>query len=293
MQTIKWSEIDPSFCQDKAQREVYVCKNCEGTIEQFSERTTKTHVVNATFRGENVNGLYRRLSENIEQSHFLFYDFDNGEDIPFLIKTFMRLNCAIIATTSKNHMKDKGDGKGIIPRLHVHIPINPINGTGDKTTAEFMSFCWKRIVEELKLDCADTNAMDGVRKFTPGRVSKVYDGPLLDIRRFKDDFQVYLENEAAKKMQMEIGMILHRKESFDTASFINGYVRKNKLDFKIPDSDRMIQLCRLVGACKSVCADINILKNWIDRNSNYNNNKDAAFNRRKVQKTIETLWRKK
>ena len=93
------------------------------TLSEFASALTQYHIAPATF----VDG--HRSQSNIESIEFVCFDFDDGKVTSDKIHNQLvsaKLNHVIVG--SKNHLKDKGDGKGIIERFHVFIPLDsPIN----------------------------------------------------------------------------------------------------------------------------------------------------------------------
>ena len=77
------------------------------------------HVALGVFR-DNI-----KTNEALLSIDYLAYDFDTGamssEEVYRLFRN-MQNNCLIVG--SKNHLKDKQDGKGIIERYHLIIPLS-------------------------------------------------------------------------------------------------------------------------------------------------------------------------
>jgi len=120
-------------------------------LNDFSTIALQTHICCGIFK-DNI----RRLV-NFEYINFLQYDFDNGTSPEEVIKIFRRYNKVILA--SKNHMLDKNDGKGIIPRFHLFLQLDsPV------TDYEFYSFIIKRIADDEKI-AIDRRSVDATRYF--------------------------------------------------------------------------------------------------------------------------------
>ena len=100
------------------------------TLEEFANIAIRAHIAPAVFRDNKRDGL------NFISTDFLSFDFDNGIQTADAVHNQLcgrLLNHALIA--SKNHLKDKGDGRGIIQRFHVFIPLSvPI---ADKSLYKF------------------------------------------------------------------------------------------------------------------------------------------------------------
>lgn len=132
-------------------------------LKQFVKCGLQHHICCGIF-----NSNVRRL-DNFQKIWFLQYDFDNGTSVEYVINELKEYN--IIVMASKNHMKDKGDGKGEIPRFHVFLPLKtPI------TDCNFYSFVIKHIAEKYKI-AIDRKAVDSTRyfykhsKFLYGKIS--------------------------------------------------------------------------------------------------------------------------
>jgi hypothetical protein len=83
-----------------------------------------------------------RRKSNLMSADWLIYDFDDGTPSARLHEilsgeNFRRWRLNHLLAGSKNHLRDKGDGRGPIERFHVFIPLRtPI------TEADFYSFVW-------------------------------------------------------------------------------------------------------------------------------------------------------
>lgn len=106
-------------------------------VEELSYYALNAHIALATFGNIEFNPLWTqneyivnacsgstqmwKYLSNVEQTQFLSFDFDSGKhrssDIHIDLEGY---NHVILG--SKNHLKDKGDGKGPIERFHIFIP---------------------------------------------------------------------------------------------------------------------------------------------------------------------------
>jgi hypothetical protein len=85
------------------------------TLEELIYLCLNAHIAPATF----INN--RKALSHLEQIQFICLDFDNGTHSVDVHNKLLNYTHVILA--SKNHMVDKGDGKGIIERFHVFIPL--------------------------------------------------------------------------------------------------------------------------------------------------------------------------
>lgn len=120
-------------------------------LKQFAKIALEKHICCGLFK-DNIRKL-----DNFQNIWFLQYDFDNGTDIKSVINIFSQYNMVILA--SKNHMVDKNDGRGIIPRFHLFLPLStPI------TDYNFYSFLIKYLANENHIKI-DRKAVDATRYF--------------------------------------------------------------------------------------------------------------------------------
>src|ERR1035437_3162288 len=110
---------DNCVADDKRGYPVYLTSEVE--FESFGEVVEilqKHHIAIGSFKDN-----YRKGADWVS-SDFLAVDFDDGikSEVIHQQLTTLAINHLIIA--SKNHRKDKGDGKGIVERFHVFIPFS-------------------------------------------------------------------------------------------------------------------------------------------------------------------------
>lgn len=122
-------------------------------LKEFTKLCLKYHVAPAEFKDN------RKNQEHFEGITLLCYDFDDGtthEEVKKKVKGIVPYT--ILA--SKNHLKDKGDGKGIIERFHLFILIEePI------TDVEFYKYLWEKIKKTLELKDVDKSSVDPSRYY--------------------------------------------------------------------------------------------------------------------------------
>ena len=88
-------------------------------LEDFTEIATHAHIAPAVFRENKRDGIH------FISTDFLSFDFDDGIQTAERVHAQLSgriFNHALLA--SKNHLKDKGDGRGIIQRFHAFIPLS-------------------------------------------------------------------------------------------------------------------------------------------------------------------------
>lgn len=120
-------------------------------LEFFAKVCLKYHICCGTFFNN------KRKLEDFKEIWFLQYDFDNGTNVDTVIEKLSGYNFVIMA--SKNHLKEKNDGKGIIPRFHVFIPLQtPI------TDEEYYKHIIKKYAKKWNFNI-DKQSIDATRYF--------------------------------------------------------------------------------------------------------------------------------
>lgn len=97
----------------------------------------------------------KRNLEDFREIWFLQFDFDTGTTYESVIDKIQKYNMVVMA--SKNHMVNKEDGKGPIPRFHVFLPLaKPI------TNPEYYHYLIKKMAKDWDIDI-DPQATDATR----------------------------------------------------------------------------------------------------------------------------------
>lgn len=65
-----------------------------------------------------------RHGDNWQYADFAGFDFDSGQSAQVIHEQLRSENINHVIVSSKNHLRDKEDGRGIIERFHVLIPFN-------------------------------------------------------------------------------------------------------------------------------------------------------------------------
>ena len=121
------------------------------SLQEFSAALLEFHVCAGIF-AEN-----HRCKSSFQHIDFLQFDFDNGTNVNAVVAALGAFDAVVSA--SKNHLRDKQDGKGVIPRFHLFLPLqSPI------TSAAYYSFCVEHLASQLTFDC-DRAAKDCSRYF--------------------------------------------------------------------------------------------------------------------------------
>ncbi len=123
------------------------------TLDEFAEIALGTHIAPGVFI-EN-----RKKQDCLQGIQFLCFDFDDGTITAEEVHNQLMHKVNHVILGSKNHLKDKGDGRGIIERFHVFIPTDkPI------ATPELYRYIYDKVSAFYRWDI-DTNCKDAARYF--------------------------------------------------------------------------------------------------------------------------------
>jgi hypothetical protein len=86
------------------------------SMRDLAELLTAFHVCPGVFVDQ------KRIKTVFQSIQLVSFDFDDGTLVEEIRSRVERWNHVIAA--SKNHMKDKGDGKGIVPRFHLFLGLD-------------------------------------------------------------------------------------------------------------------------------------------------------------------------
>jgi hypothetical protein len=122
-------------------------------LKELGEVMLNFHVCPGVFK-DNL-----RNKEHFQSIDYLCFDFDSG-----MSSSNVEMKCKLMGWNhliigSKNHLKDKEDGKGCIERFHVFLPLKkPI------TETDFYKYCVEKVSEQMSWN-SDLAAKDSTRYF--------------------------------------------------------------------------------------------------------------------------------
>lgn len=120
-------------------------------LEMFAKVCLKYHICCGLFFENNRN------LDSFREIWFLQFDFDTGISHEEIINRIGKDSVNIVIMASKNHLKDKNDGKGAIPRFHVFLPLkSPI------TDSDFYHYCIKYYAKKWNIPI-DKQVSDATR----------------------------------------------------------------------------------------------------------------------------------
>jgi hypothetical protein len=106
------------------------------SLEELMKTRLNSHTTHGIF-SDNI-----KTNDSFVSSNIIVFDFENKDaTVEVVSKIFSGINFGI--NSSSNHMVDKGDGRGVIPRFHLIVPLEtPITTATD----------YKEIVKYLASD---------------------------------------------------------------------------------------------------------------------------------------------
>lgn len=209
------------------------------SLTQLAEFMTLTHFAPGVFV-EN-----RKRQSHLHSIELVAFDFDDGKLTSKAVAHQLNGEQFIIVG-SKNHLKDKGDGKGIIERFHVFVPTDvPI------TSVEFYKYVSKKYAS-LKKWNVDTSCLEPARYFY--QHSQVLfvsqDGTRISVDRFQR--MQSLENRIRE--QRERYFAEHRPKTEETPAtdkFLRTkYAAMLKEELSGGDG-RYAKRCKIIGGMKA------------------------------------------
>ena len=227
---------DDQIRADKSGNLSHVAGTHESTsLQEFSAALLEFHVCAGVFT-EN-----KRCKSSFEHIDFIQFDFDNGTPVHSVMDAIGSFDAVISA--SKNHLRDKGDGKGVIPRFHLFLPLAaPI------TDAAFYSFCVEHLATNLHFDC-DRAAKDCSRYFYKHREELFFRdaGKRLDAEMCRPAYQTKIERESFRS-QCYVSI---PSDALGLESFMRTRYHRQLLDGLLHQSTGKNEACaRILGAMK-------------------------------------------
>jgi len=146
------------------------------SLSDLADLAVNFDVAPALFR-ENI-----RRKSHLESMDWLIYDFDDGTSSRRIHEILTgenyrgwRLNHLVAG--SKNHMRDKGDGRGAVERFHIFLPLKtPI------TEPDFYSFLWSEFARLFLTGLTpDPACKDVTRYFVKHSVVLFVEGEGIDL----------------------------------------------------------------------------------------------------------------
>jgi hypothetical protein len=193
---------DERVKDDKSGILSYVDGKIKHKWESIPKLVTQYHTTQGIFKDN------KRCNDNFLEAEYIVLDFDEGILSPETILDTIKqegISCHLMG--SKNHMVDKGDGKGIIPRCHLYMPIDvPITTVGDYrllVDAVLAELGWDKAV-----DIASKRAVQYWFKKKHHLGTLVADPLpskfLIDRQKKRQEFYNSLAEEKAKKIRKEL-----------------------------------------------------------------------------------------
>jgi hypothetical protein len=187
-------------------------------LEMFAKICLKYHICCGLFFNN------KRNLEDFREIWFLQFDFDNGITHEEVIKKIGK-NVNMVIMASKNHLKDKNDGKGAIPRFHVFLPLQK-----QIVEPDFYHFCVKYLAKKWDVPI-DPQATDSTRYM------------------FKHSKCLYIQNggwnfdvESVVKLKWKMELEEQEKENQKRTEWL----KKDNANFNITFEERMVAAKKLI-----------------------------------------------
>lgn len=193
----------PSYClKDKIMIENKV-DNVEITmIKEFLTLLRTETITVCSFK----NG--KKMGADIISMPLLVFDFDDGTSVDDVISKVSQYRYVIAG--SKNHLKDKNDGKGIIPRFHLFLFLSEVR----EPNPDFYRFLWEKCTKFVFKFNADKQAKDALRHLSPHScILSVGNGKVFNVEPWETRFAEYKLREKVLSDAREEQLIKQQENS--------------------------------------------------------------------------------
>jgi hypothetical protein len=232
------------------------------TIEEISWVALNYHIAPATFNNDLKN------LASLNQIQILCFDFDNGlitsKEVHEQLKN---INHLILA--SKSHLMDKQDGKGIIERFHVFIPVNEAI-----TDKDLYKFICKQIA--LKYKWNDDKAVIEASRYYFKHKAELFitnDMPILSIYGYKEAYELELTQRRYKASHIKSKVVAtYSKEPCDISFNNTKAYRLLETGELAKDGNRYALSSQIIGVMIKCGIKINEALSLFDKYAIYGNN---------------------
>ena len=207
-----------------------------------------------------------RKGDNWNGSDMVAFDFDDGKTTWLEVSNVLKkenVNHCVIAST--NHLKDKGDGKGIIERFHLFIPFNET-----VTDPELFPFIALNLCERYDFQCDRGPTKDKCRYyFKHSEPLEIFEhGHSLSV----EDFAKRLNLKKRLDEMREIERKRKTKHTF-AASGVDAFKRthyfKMLTDELNADGNRYGRASSIIGVMKKCGVDLSDALSLFDQYASY------------------------
>jgi hypothetical protein len=260
--------------------DVTITQDCS-SLTDFAAVITEFHICCGVFLDN------KRNKSSFQHIQFLQFDFDNGTEPAYVTQKMGTFSYVLAA--SKNHMKDKNDGKGVIPRFHLFLPLSsPI------TDGDFYSFAIQELGKNLSLDY-DRAAKDCSRYFfRHSSILKLQDAGLLfnpesllgryDVKKMTD-----------KQNEEKLEKLLQRQkesgggEEASLKNFQKTKVYREMLNGSLRnDGGRNVAFMSILGTAKKCGVDKLTAISLVVENSTWG----SSYTKKRVVNFADDIWRR-
>lgn len=164
----------------------------------------------------------KKMGADIASMPLLVFDFDDGTTLEDVVSKVQQYRYVIAG--SKNHMKDKGDGKGIIPRFHLFLFLSEVK----ELTPDFYRFLWEKCTKFVFKFNADKQAKDALRHLSPHScILSVGNGKPFNVTPWETRFQEHKLRERAIAEERE--KVLKEEQEKSTVDYNSRLILGKKI----------------------------------------------------------------
>ena len=283
---IKFSVINDNVIgADKRMYTDTVSGKAKCAFEKLGEVMVNHHIAVGIYT-DNI-----KRCKNLISTDLLIFDFDDGtqsvEEATADIKEY-----DYILVGSKNHLKDKGDGKGIIPRFHLIIKLKE-----SIVDSEFYGWLASEIATKLKFK-NDHNVKDSARYLY--KHSSVIEtnitGKSLDPSAFTSSYARHKKSEAdfqaARQKRMERILATRELDINDRTEACKAYIVQHLDPAICGNGQADVNFFKV--ACTAVKCGANMMEilNWFNQHlcTEPQSKKYLDSKRKKAENKVSDIW---
>lgn len=244
---------------------------CElDTLQDFAEVGMMTHIAPGIFTDN------KKRQDHLKEIQFVCFDFDNGQMTANEVHQKLKYRYNHVILGSKNHLKDKGDGKGVIERFHLFIPMDkPIS------SVDFYKFIGKKL-SSIEHFAVDNNCIEPARYFyRHSSILHVYDSSKnLETERFLRILNLQKQIDDKKYMPTDkvISQNIEPLECFKKTKYYK-MMTNGELNC---DGERYAKSCQIIGGMIICGLGLSDMMTLFDLHSNYG----KSFTRNSIERRI-------
>lgn len=243
------------------------------SLSDMGDLLVNFHIAPGVFHDNQKN------HEHFKSIDFICFDFDTGEhsskSVHDTLNSQLNVKCDHIIAASKNHNIDKNDGRGLIERFHVFIPLSkPI------TSVESYKQLCKRFATMARWS-VDHNCIKPSQYFYKHKsILFITD----NIGRLNTDLFLLLVDYNTSKSQNRIQKTIVNNNGDSVAAFKNSHWYSHFTNGTFTsDGERYAMSCRLIGVMKKYGLSQEEILSIFDEHSSYG----KSFNRNSIIRRVK------